>query len=75
MDEFKKHEQRKRGVTKKTGVLSVEELMLMFCLREDDLLVSPQEYLSKLFSAETLEDLEQLRVMEKSIKPTLKLLH
>ncbi len=65
MKEFEQHDKRKAEYVAQLKAMPIEEQMLMFCIRPEDLLVPPAEYLDKLYTAETFEDRVQLKAMEK----------
>lgn len=44
---------------------SIEDQMLILCIREANLLVPPKEFLDRLYSIETIEDLQQLKALQK----------
>lgn len=44
---------------------SIEDQMLILCIRQEDLLVPPEEFLDRLYNAETIEDVQQLKSLRK----------
>lgn len=65
MREFEQYDRDHAEFVAMMKTYSIEDQMLILCIRQEDLLVPPEEFLDRLYSLETIEDLQQLRSLQK----------
>ncbi|MBY4678311.1 hypothetical protein [Marinobacterium arenosum] len=65
MPEFEQYDKDHAEIVAMMKSYSIENQMLILCIRQEDLLVPPEVYLDRLYSVETIEDARQLRALQK----------
>jgi DNA recombination-dependent growth factor C len=65
MREFEQYDKDHAEFVAMMKSYSIEDQMLILCIRQEDLLVPPEVYLDKLYSIETIEDVQALKALRK----------
>lgn len=65
MSDFEKYDKIHEEFVASVKILPIETQLLMFCIREEDLLVPPEVYLAKLYEEPSYSTRAELAAMRK----------